>query len=47
MLCRHRLRLKLEKRLEDGEISLEEFEVEVGKAKAEERQREQEETPRC
>lgn len=40
-------RLELEKRLEDGVISVEEFDVEAGKAKAEERQREQEETPRC
>ena len=43
-------RLKdLEKRLEDGSISLEEFEVEARKAKAEERRKEQEEeeTPKC
>ena len=39
-LCRLRDRLKLEKRSEEGAISLEEFEVEARKAKAEESRKE-------
>ena len=47
-LCRLRDRLKLEKRSEEGAISLEEFEVEARKAKADKRRKEQEEdTPKC
>ena len=42
-LCRLRDRLKLEKRSEEGAISLEEFEVEARKAKADKRRKEQEE----